>query len=184
VALRSTQDDGDAEVHSRSERTVRRAHDVPGTRRVKLAQVKAAERRRDLEIVASYPALPARPEIPETFQQAVIFRLYPTCGTAIGFPFLDRRRAMGLAPLRRTQREAVRRDQDLRLSFRTDEAPAGVEEGSGDRLAEGSAGDPSRRRVTPNVKPVENEALAVRPTRKGKGLRRNSARQSGNMEEP
>jgi hypothetical protein len=33
-------------------------------------------------------------------------------------------------------------------------------------------------------KPVESGALAARSTRKGKGLRRNSARRSGNMEEP
>lgn len=40
------------------------------------------------------------------------------------------------------------------------------------------------RRGTPNVKPVESGALAARPTRKGKGLRRNSARRSGNMADP
>jgi len=40
------------------------------------------------------------------------------------------------------------------------------------------------RRGAPNVKPVERGALAARPTRKGKGLRRNAARRSGNMAEP
>jgi len=41
---------------------------------VTLVQDPVAERRRDLEIVASYLALPARPEIPETVQQAILCR--------------------------------------------------------------------------------------------------------------
>ena len=52
---------------------------------MKLVQAQGAERRRDLEIVASYPALPARPEIPETVQQAVVFRLYPNKAQAQAF---------------------------------------------------------------------------------------------------
>jgi putative transposase len=44
---------------------------------MRLNEAASVPRRRDLEILAGFPALPDRPAKPEIVQQAAVFRIYP-----------------------------------------------------------------------------------------------------------